>query len=416
MIFRDNLGKDEFNTFVNDKIGGSFTQNYAWAKFKENNGGIRSYLVGMEDDEGNLVAASMLLYAYKRKIKNVYAPSGPVLDYGNEKIVKTFFEYLTDFVKKLGAEVLEIEPAYVIREYNKKIEVTKEYDESIVKTLESIGFNHLGYVGQVAGYQLRYTSIIDLSKEQDELIGGFAKDKKKLLNRNEKYFKIKVEDAELDDLVYLEKFRRQLSEKKDFKLESNNYYRDCYLTFKEYEDARIIKAVINFKEIKKTITEELKVLKEELKTSKKPKDVENVINSLEQKLLEIADFSKKHENEDDIIVGIGLIVYVGKRATYIYEHTDKELGNFGIPTIMLNELITDSKERGCIEFDMLGLPNPNYKDNKNYSITEFKISFGGNIIEYVGVFVKPVKKISFFVKNFMKNISYNIRGIANERK
>jgi len=416
MVFRDNLEKDEFNSFVNDKVGGSFTQNFAWAKFKENNGGIKTYLVGMEDDKGRLVAVSMLLYAYKRKIKNVYAPSGPVLDYGNREIVKAFFDYLTDFVKKLGAEVLEIEPAYVIREYNKKLEVINEYDDNIVKNLESVGFGHLGYVGQVAGYQLRYTSIIDLTKTEEELVNGFAKDKKKLLNRNEKYFNIKVEDAELEDLVYLEKFRRQLSEKKDFKLESNNYYRECYEVFKEHEDARIIKAVINFKEIEKTISEELKSLKEELKTSKKTKDVENVINSLEQKLVEIADFSKKHENESGIIVGIGLIVYVGKRATYIYEHTDKELGNFGIPTIMLNELILDSKNRGCVEFDMLGLPNPNYKNNKNYSITEFKISFGGNIIEYVGVFIKPVKKVKFFVKNFMKNVTYNMRGIANERK
>lgn len=416
MVFRDNLEMEEFNTFVNNNIGGSFTQNYAWGEFKESVGGIKSYIVGMEDDNGNLVAASLLTYAYKRKIKNIYAPGGPVLDYSNREVVIEFFKHLTNFAKKIGAEVLEIEPMYVIREYNKKFEVINEHDESIVDNLKEVGFNHLGYVGQVAGYQLRYTSIIDLTKSRDELLNNFGKDKKKLISRNDKYFKVNVVDGNESDLVYLEKFRSQLSGKKQFKVEGMDYYTNWYRIFSKYEDARIVKAVINFSEIKERIREELIVLDKSLETSKSPADVQNIINSLNQKLKEIDEYAINHDIDKEVVAGIGFLVYIGKRVTYIYEHTDKELGNFGIPTIMLNELIFGSKERGMEEFDMLGLPNPNYKDNKNYSITEFKISFGGSIIEYVGVFIKPIKKLKFATKNIIKNITYNIKGIANERK
>ena len=416
MVFREDIKMEEFNSFVNNNIGGSFTQNYAWKQFKEAVGGMNCYIVGMEDDNGTLVAAGHFVYAYKRKIKNLYAPSGPILDYSNKKIVKEFFKYLTEFAKKIGADALDIEPNYVIREYNRKFEIEKENDEKIINNLKEVGFNHLGYVGQIAGYQLRFTSIIDLTKPIEEVTSAFAKDKKKLLSRNDKYFQIKIVDANEDDLVYLNKFRTQLSDKKSFKLEGQDYYNEMYRAFKENSDARIIKAVMNFKEIENRVKNELNILEDGLEKSKTKEDTQNIINSLKQKLSEMEEYAKNHDVSNDVIVGIGLIVYIGNRATYIYEHTDKELGNFGVPTIMLNELIKSSKEQGFKEFDMLGLTNPKYKDNKNYYITEFKISFGGNIIEYVGVFVKPIKRLNYFLKSTARDITYRFKGIANERK
>jgi|GEM_PF-6119650 len=408
--FKEEISSKDYFKFLKDNNANFFnTEEYGILK---NSYGATCHLVGIVDSSEKLISAGLLVFYKSKKIKNLYCPRGPIIDYYNKDLIKTFLDGVYELAKKLKADTIDIEPNSIVRRYTSKLDVTSE-DDKIIECFEQNGYKHQGYTGQIPHFQLRYTVLFDLKKEYEYFFKSYASDKKKVINRNDKYLKVNIEESDSSNLSDIVKFREQLSNKKRFHVEDITYFEKLYALYQENHQVLFLRAIIDFEITLTSIKQELDKLNVELTNTKNNRDIENKINSLEQKKEEITVFRKNHNNIQKYSLGAGIAIIVNGNMTYLYEHTDKEIGNFGVPTLMTDYLINYGVKNNLKTLDLLGLINPNYENNPNKSVNNFKMTFGGDIVEYIGVFSKPVSKF-YKVKKTAKRMYYKFNNLIYE--
>ena len=88
------LSLSEFNDFTTENFS-HFTQTKENYQLKVDSG-IETYLVGVKD-QGTVKAACLVTLTPVMKVfKYAYTNRGPVLDYSDETVFKTFFDGLTN--------------------------------------------------------------------------------------------------------------------------------------------------------------------------------------------------------------------------------------------------------------------------------------------------------------------------------
>ena len=100
MKFIDNVDIKRYREFESKHKKSHFLQSYEWGQFCKNAKGQIPCYVGMEDNDGNLVASCLILlrrtpfgFSYG------YAPRGFVLDYSNKDVINEFTNYLKQYMK-----------------------------------------------------------------------------------------------------------------------------------------------------------------------------------------------------------------------------------------------------------------------------------------------------------------------------
>lgn len=410
MKFNESVTEVEYNNFIKNKSEVTFLQTPEFGKLKASKGNrnVDYFLVGVENDKKELLSVAMLLFFKNNKIKNIYCSRGPIADYFNEEIMNCFLEGVYQLAKKHKADVIDIEPDYVVRELDNKFNVTKE-NQHLDFVFEKNKFKHRGYFGQIPGFQLRFTVLFDLNSSYEDIAKKYENDKKKIINRNNKYFKIKIVESEQDDIKDLVKYRDVLSKRKNFYLDEDDYYKKCYELFNEHHKALYIRAIANFTDMIVDIEKEINEMENTLKNNPKNiTDLKNQKESLEQKLMEIKKFKEDNNIKNEYCLGAGMAIIVNGNITYLYEHTDKN-NNFGVPTLMSDYLLRYGTNNKHKSFDFLGIINPKLKNTSNMGVNSFKTSFGGNIVEHIGVYSRSVSKL-YNLKKLAKKIYYKLRG------
>lgn len=101
--------------------------------------------------------------------------------------------------------------------------------------------------------------------------------------------------------------------------------------------------------------------------------------------------------KDNNFCASALILEYGGTGYYLHGASDYEFRNLMAPHLMHWEIIQDLKGRGLSLYDMWGI------DDKKYpGVTRFKMQFAGQIVEYPGAFVLPVKQLVYWI---YKNLS-----------
>jgi lipid II:glycine glycyltransferase (peptidoglycan interpeptide bridge formation enzyme) len=79
----------------------------------------------------------------------------------------------------------------------------------------------------------------------------------------------------------------------------------------------------------------------------------------------------------------GIFVFLPERAYYYYGASSREKKEFMAPYLLQWEAIREAKSRGCRTYDFLGIAPPDApKTHPWKGITEFKLKFGGTVIQY----------------------------------
>ncbi len=100
-------------------------------------------------------------------------------------------------------------------------------------------------------------------------------------------------------------------------------------------------------------------------------------------------------------VSAAIFVYFGERAFYLFAGSKSGYGKFNAPTYLLWKAILDAKKAGYRYFDFWGISH----ENKNWEkITAFKKSFGGEEITSVGTWDYVFNKPAYFVYNLAKRL------------
>ena len=178
MLRLNQIDKLKYDDFVKNHSSKShFLQSLSWGEFAKAEKNLTPYYLGLETDEGKIVAAALILekklplnYSY------FYSPRGFVLDYNNKEVLKEMTEKTIQFIKKKKAIFLKIDPDIIKNSINYQNEekINNKYEE-IYQTLKSLGFKHQGYTKNFETMQPRYTFRIDLNQTMEEIENHFSK-------------------------------------------------------------------------------------------------------------------------------------------------------------------------------------------------------------------------------------------------
>jgi lipid II:glycine glycyltransferase (peptidoglycan interpeptide bridge formation enzyme) len=70
----------------------------------------------------------------------------------------------------------------------------------------------------------------------------------------------------------------------------------------------------------------------------------------------------------------------------------------------LSFIILEAKKAGAKKFDLYGVADPERADHQLASITKFKQSFGGSLVQYSGTWDFPVNSLKYYIYRKIKKI------------
>ena len=406
MKFIQNVEISKYREFENAHKKSHFLQSYEWGQFcKDAKGQVPRY-VGMEDNDGNLIASCLILL---RKtpfgFSYGYAPRGFVLDYNNKDVIKKFTNYLKQYMKDNKIIYIKFDPDIKyqdIDEDGNKID-DGENNYELYNYMLSLGYKHTGFYKLYEGNQPRYTFRIDLKKPWEEIEAKFNKSFMKSVKRSYSYNLVVDNDVKVDDFYRL---IQSNSSKDDFDPHSLEYYKIFSEEMSKDNNMKYFNISIRPKELLDNISKEIDELNKELEVNKKKEaDIKNKIARLEK---EREVFSKI--DKDEVCVCSLICTYTKNRAWSLYIGSD-DLANFTFAvTRSYYEAIKDAYSNGYEFFDLFGTPgDPNTKYKNLAKLHDFKRKFGDEYIEFIGEFDLVNNKILYKMLPIMLSVYRKLR-------
>ena len=386
MKFDDNINKDEYIKFWKKNPNQHFLNSYWWGIVCQNNKNQIPKYVGLRDENNNIICETLILL--KKTPLNMcylYAPRGYLIDWNNKELVSTFTEKLKDYMKKIKAIYLRVDPAVMYQEIDIEAKPIKggknNYD--LFNYLTKIGYHHKGFYKLYEGNQPRYTfrTINSNYKSFDEIEKKISKSTMRDIKRSFKYnLKIELSDN-IDDFYELHK---RVATKDEFGLRDENYFKDIFYEFKENGYSKNYICKINLNNV-------IKELKEELKSEFN----EERINRIKK---DIAFFESKKTTNEDIVIGSMLCLYSENGAWAMYIGTDEIAEYINLINRYCYEFLKDSYNEGKEFSDLFGTVGDPHTKYKNLAgIFEYKRKLGGTYIEWMGDFDLINKKIWYII-------------------
>ena len=406
MKFIENVEINRYREFESNHKKSHFLQSYEWGLFcKRAKGQVPCY-VGMEDENGNLVATCLILL---RKtpfgFSYGYAPRGFILDYSNKDVIKVLTTYLKEYMKNNKIIYIKFDPDIKyqdIDENGNKID-GGENNYELYDYMLSLGYKHTGFYRLYEGNQPRYTFRINLNKTWEEIEAKFNKSFMKSVKRSYSYNLIVDNDVKVDDFYRL---LQSNSSKDDFDPHSLEYYKIFSEEMSKDNNMKYFNISIRPKELLENISKEIDALKKDLEVSKKKEaDIKNKISRLEK---EKEVFSKTHK--DEVCICSLICTYTKTHAWSLYIGSD-DLANFTFAvTRSYYEAIEDAYNNGYEFFDLFGTPgDPNTKYKNLAKLHDFKRKFGDEYIEFIGEFDLVNNKLLYKMLPIMLKVYRKLR-------
>lgn len=406
MKFIENVEINRYREFESNHKKSHFLQSYEWGLFcKRAKGQVPCY-VGMEDENGNLVATCLILL---RKtpfgFSYGYAPRGFILDYSNKDVIKVFTTYLKEYMKNNKIIYIKFDPDIKyqdIDENGNKID-GGENNYELYDYMLSLGYKHTGFYRLYEGNQPRYTFRINLKKSWEEIEAKFNKSFMKSVKRSYSYNLIVDNDVKVDDFYRL---LQSNSSKDDFDPHSLEYYKIFSEEMSKDNNMKYFNISIRPKELLENINKEIDALNKELEVSKKKEaDIKNKISRLEK---EKEVFSKIDKAE--VCICSLICTYTKTHAWSLYIGSD-DLANFTFAvTRSYYEAIKDAYNNGYEFFDLFGTPgDPNTKYKNLAKLHDFKRKFGDEYIEFIGEFDLVNNKLLYKMLPIMLKVYRKLR-------
>ena len=406
MKFIENVEINRYREFESNHKKSHFLQSYEWGLFcKRAKGQVPCY-VGMEDENGNLVATCLILL---RKtpfgFSYGYAPRGFILDSSNKEIINEFTNYLKEYMKNNKIIYIKFDPDIKyqdIDENGNKID-GGENNYELYNYMLSLGYKHTGFYRLYEGNQPRYTFRINLKKSWEEIEAKFNKSFMKSVKRSYSYNLIVDNDVKVDDFYRL---LQSNSSKDDFDPHSLEYYKIFSEEMSKDNNMKYFNISIRPKELLENINKEIDALNKELEVSKKKEaDIKNKISRLEK---EKEVFSKIDKAE--VCICSLICTYTKTHAWSLYIGSD-DLANFTFAvTRSYYEAIEDAYNNGYEFFDLFGTPgDPNTKYKNLAKLHDFKRKFGDEYIEFIGEFDLVNNKLLYKMLTIMLKVYRKLR-------
>ena len=293
--------RELLNTFVGWQEHSQFLQSWEWGEFQEKVSG-KVWRIGVEDNGKLIASAKIIKKELPLKKSYFYCARGPIIAEGNrEEVTEKLLDEIARVAKEEGVMFLRFDPLFELQAY-------KKYHA--VKTLD---------------IQPGQTSILDLEKTEEELLGGMHTKTRYNIRLAEKKG-VKITEGSIADFEGFWTLLDQTSGRDKFRPHGRSYY----------------KAMLE-------------------------------INNDFIKL-----FFAEYEGKK---IATGIFSYFGDTFTYLHGGSANEMRNIMAPFALQWHCIKLAKSLGCKYYDFHGI-----SDEKWPGVTRFKKGFGGSAVNYPGTF------------------------------
>lgn len=381
------LTNEEFNNFRKSYKMKSIYQSIEYG-FVMNHQKFDSIFLGLVDEKGNILGASLILIENLGKIKYAYAPRGFLIDYKDSIILDAFTKELKKYLAKLNVIAIKISPMIIKETYDKKYNILENnpYYDVIFNNLKKLGYRHLGYNNYFENIKPRFEAIIDIDKPYYLLFKNIRKEfRTKIRGAEEKG--ITIHKGNIDNLEYL-----YLQTKKKYPRDLN-YFQDCYKYFSKNNNIEFYYSKLNTETYLKVTTKKLqeqeKVCNEynnlistnrNIITSKIEAD--KLYNKYKNNLVNATKLLRNYPN--GIVTSSILVVKDTEEIYMLMDGFDPIYKNFNSKHLLIWKLIEKFSNEGYKKFNLGGIPNPKLENNKYQGLVDFKLGFNAKSVEYIG--------------------------------
>lgn len=386
------LTNEEFNNFTNNFSNYSIYQTCEYG-FVMNNQDYKDVLVGMVNDNNQIVAASLILIEKTAMFKYAYAPKGFLIDYSDKYLVEEFTRLIKNYLNKKKIMAIKINPMIIksSTDYNTNIEYDNTQFDDQMSFLKKLGYYHLGFNNLFEAFKPRFEAIIDISKPIDVIFKNVKEDLKEKIKfaDNSGIRVVKGTPEEIDKLYELTKNRyprnkqyfedvlyffkdRNLVDYYYTKLDTNEFLKNVQMRYQEQIE---ICSEINSKLFENIGKDNEEIINKKI-------EEENKLNEIKNELVYATNLLK--ENPNGIVTSACLVTKYRDEVYLFIDGYNRDFKNLYPKHLMIWKLIELYNKAGYKRFNLGGTTNPKVNNEKYNHLNEFKLGFNARSIEYIG--------------------------------
>lgn len=399
MKFRE-LTEEEFTIYADNHPQKSFFQTKEIARLRGYNG-WNHYYVGLTEND-NIVAATLLL-SKKRRLGfyEFYAPRGFLCDYNNNAILKIFTEEIKKYIKQKKGYILRIEPYIVLKErdIDGNVVASGENNEHVIDNLKK-----LGYAYKTESEQAKWMFALNLKDHTEESIfKNMRQNTRNLIRKAEKNC-IEIRELTKEELPIFKQVTNATSDRRNFVDKSLKYYEDMYDLFHDKNYIKYMIAEVNLNKLLNNLQNEydenedkINKYNESKKNEGKLKECLVVKESLNKKITEVKEYLI---NNDKLVLSVGSFILYGDEIIYLNSGNNKEYMHYNAQYLLQWTMIKYGINHNYNRYNFYGISGNFDKNDSSYGIYEFKKGFNGYVVENIGTFELPIRKIYYIHKYF----------------
>lgn len=388
------LKNEDYDLFMKCVSDSSFTQMRKWGEFKAKHN-WKQELLGLYSS-GKLLAVAQILYKKVRgtKYKLAYCSGGYNLI--SKEYEQIFNKKLTAYLKNKNCFVLKIDPYQQlenIEQYNFSKPSCKS-ELGVLKKFKKLGYKHLGFYNEFEGMQPRHTFKVRTESSYQQTIELMSNHTRRNIKIAEKYEAVKIVTGGSELVPDFYQLLVTTAKRDKFSIREQNYFdslvetlgTDIILSLVQVD---IIKLESELNQIMSSISNQL------VKQRNKQKPNLKYISDLEQQLVT----NQKRHNETvnylnlnitQIFIAANLSITDGKNCWYLYGASADQFKFIKPAYMLMAGMIEKSINSNYSYYDLYGVSGVFDKNHPDYGLYAFKSGFGGDLVEYIGEFDKPI--------------------------
>lgn len=405
------LNEAEFMTFEQRHPQGTYLQT-SWQKQVLSQRGRSTAYVGVFNDQHQVVAAALVSWQKLRIGQLFEIEGGPLMDYRNQVVVKTFTDGLQRFAHQRHGLMIRFIPNLHRRQFNDDGQVVNLSNEDVIESMQRLGFT---YQPMIAGFS---TTLVGYEFAKDltgltatSLVKSYEKDAQYGVKKTQQ-FGIQLRELTYEQLPQFKKYTQATADRLHFHDKSLDYYQR---TFKAYGDrVKFIFAELNFETYIANQTVKLTELKEKIRAlndqlAQKPNN-----RHVKAQLNEFSDQAHQHEKRiteaqqltdqyGQIAVLSGAMFFIQpQELTYMFSFTNETFKQFYAPYLIQDHMMHLAIAQHIPRYNFFGVAG--LFDGSD-GVLAFKQSFGGLTEERLGTFTKPVRPVVYHLYEALKKIT-----------
>lgn len=404
------LDEISFDKFASTHKYRNYYQTSAYAKTIKNHGYDIHY-IGIIDDLGNLMGASLLLYKEVfMNYKIAYAPRGFLFDYTNVNNLKELASRLKKLLSKQGFISVTIDPYLPvnIRDKDGKIMNINNEANIALENLKASGFNYLGPNLFFESKKPRFEAIVTLDNDIKDIYQSFEKRVrhkiKKAIRSGVEIYKGSKEELELFYELIKKKYNKPLSYYIDL---YNNFENNIDLYFAKLNtETFVITSRLQYEreiEINNDLANKIQATsnansKKKLINEKMESD--KLVNTYKKNLVWATNLLK--DNPEGLIIGTSLNLTYDNVCYLIIEGFNQSFKTLNPNYLIKWKMINDYKNKNIKYINLNAVSGEFTKINKYSGLNEMKLGFNSLVTEYIGEFELIISPLPY---NLYKNLN-----------